>query len=344
MRHSRPPGHHDQHRLSVRLSGSQCTYHEQQHSNHPSSLLTTQPQTITTYYTNPTTPIAALKPLTPSTFIDTRNFRLGEYASKLAHNFPRALSNASATPDPVPLYRTLLASAPNASTTLISLGFLTNLAALLSSPPDTISPLSGSQLVRLRTAELVVMGGRYPSGHEFNFATDAASTRAVLAGWPEDVPITFAGYELGKAIVSGQRLPEWAPKDSPVLAAYQWYGDRCETARASYDPVAVLYGVLGLEGGGRRRGGKVFEFVGEGGCNVVAEDGGNEWKEHCGVGNQRWLKLRDGVREEEVGELLDRMYARRPLDEGCCFGGGECGGSMKVEDRLDRLVGISLEL
>lgn len=304
----------------------------------------TPTQVINTYYNNPAIPIAALKPLTPTTFLDTRTFRLGEYASKLAHNFPRALSNASSTPDPVPLYRSLLASAPNASTTLISLGFLTNLAALLASPPDTISPLSGAQLVRLKTAELVVMGGRYPSGHEFNFATDAASTRAVLAGWPENVPVTFVGYELGKRVVSGQRLLEWAPKDSPVLAAYQWYGDRCNTARASYDPVAVLYGILGLGGDGRSGVGEMFEFVGEGGCNVVAEDGGNEWKEGCGVRNQRWLRLRDGVRVEEVGELLDRMYARGPLDEGCCFGGGGCGGSMKVQDGLGRLGGISIAL
>lgn len=304
----------------------------------------TPSQVINTYYNNPTIPIAALKPLTSTTFIDTRTFRLGDYASKLAHNFPRAVANASATPDPVPLYRSLLASAPNASTTLISLGFLTNLAALLSSPPDTISPLSGAQLVELKTAELVVMGGRYPSGHEFNFATDAASTRAVLAGWPENVPVTFVGYELGKRVVSGQRLLEWAPKDSPVLAAYQWYGDRCNTARASYDPVAVLYGILGLGGDGRSGVGEMFEFVGEGGCNVVAEDGGNEWKEGCGVRSQRWLRLRDGVREEEVGELLDRMYASGPLDERCCFGGGECGGSMKVQDGLGRLGGISIAL
>ena len=33
---------------------------------------------------------------------------------------------------------------------LISLGFLTNLADLLLSPPDTISPLTGHQLVQTK--------------------------------------------------------------------------------------------------------------------------------------------------------------------------------------------------
>jgi len=215
-------------------------------------------QAINTYFSNPQIPIAALRPLTNATFHDTRAYRLGEYASKVAHNFPRTLRSASETPEPVELYRSTLAAAPdNASITLISIGFLTNLAALLSSPPDTHSDLSGKDLVAQKVTELVVMGGRYPSGLEFNFAFDAVSTKAVLDGWPASIPITFSGYELGSKIFSGKRFPELAEEGSPVLAAYQWYGDRCNTTRASYDPVTVLYGVFGL--------GEVFEFANDDG-------------------------------------------------------------------------------
>lgn len=171
-----------------------------------------------------------------------------------------------------------------------------------------------------KVAELVVMGGRYPLGLEFNFAFDAASTNAVLEGWPKNVPVTFSGYELGSKILSGQRLPELAEEDSPVLAAYQWYGDRCNTTRASYDPVTVYYGVLGL--------GEVFEYANENGYNEVSADGGNEWVADEAIKNQHWLRLKDGVSDEEVGEVLDQLYAHNGM-AGCCF--GDCDGSMRVQ-------------
>jgi inosine-uridine nucleoside N-ribohydrolase len=291
------------------------------HINTKSLLNISQNQAINTYFSNPRVPIAALRPLNNATFHDTRAYRLGEYASKVAHNFPRSLKLASETPEPVDLYRSTLAAAPNnASITLISIGFLTNLAVLLSSSPDIHSPLAGSELVAQKVAELVVMGGRYPSGLEFNFALDAGSTKAVLKGWPSNVPITFSGYELGSKVFSGQRLPELAEKDSPVLAAYQWYGDRCNTTRASYDPVTAYYAVFGL--------GEIFEYGNVDGFNEVEADGRNAWVEDGAVTNQHWLRLKDGVDNEEVGEMLDQLYAHNGMG-GCCF--GECDGSMRVQ-------------
>ena len=105
----------------------------------------------------------------------------------------------------------------------------------------------------------------------------------------------------GSKVFSGQRLPELAEKKSPVLAGYQWYGDRGNTTRASYDPVTVLYEVVGL--------GDVFEFGNEGGFNGVRADGRNGWIEDERVANQHWLRLKDGVSNEEVGEMLDQLYA-----------------------------------
>ena len=109
----------------------------------------------------------------------------------------------------------------------------------------------------------------------------------------------------GSKVFSGQRSPELAEKKSPVLAAYQWYGDRCNTTRASYDPVTVLYEVVRL--------GDVSEFGNEGGFNGVAADGRNGWIEDERVANQHWLRLKDGVSNEEVGEMLDQLYAYNGL-------------------------------
>lgn len=193
--------------------------------------------------------------------------------------------------------------------TLISIGFLNNLADLLRSPSDVHSPLSGVELVGQKVAELVVMGGRYPAGWEFNFASNISATRTVLEEWPATVPVTFSGYELGSKIFSGQRLPELASKESPVLAAYQWYGDRCNTTRASYDPVTVLYGALGL--------GDMFEYANVGGFNDIAEDGRNEWVEDGVERDRRWLKLKAGVEEVYVGEMLEHLYVGDALGQDC---------------------------
>ena len=219
------------------------------------------------------------------------------------------------------LYRATLATAPNASLTLISIGFLNNLAELLHSPPDIHSPLTGAELVEQRVAELVVMGGAYPSGWEFNFASNISATRAVLTEWPAAVPITFSGSELGSRIFSGQRLPELASKDSPVLAAYQWYGDRCNTTRASYDPVTVLYGALGL--------GNVFQFADVEGFNEIADDGRNLWIEDGVERGRRWLRLKDGVDETFVGEMLERLYIGEALEVGCSFATND--GGLRVQ-------------
>jgi hypothetical protein len=155
------------------------------------------------------------------------------------------------------------------------------------------------------------MGGTYPSGWEYNFATNISATRTVLTEWPSTVPITFSGFELGSRIFSGQRLPELASEDSPVLAAYQWYGDRCNTTRESYDPVTVLYGALGL--------GEVFEFADSRGFNEIADDGNNTWVEDGVERGRRWLRLKGGVDEAYVGDMLEHLYVGGGIGDGLQF-------------------------
>ena len=50
------------------------------------------------------------------------------------------------------LYRQLLAAQPDASVTISSIGFTTNMELLLKSPPDQYSPLSGIDLVAAKVS------------------------------------------------------------------------------------------------------------------------------------------------------------------------------------------------
>jgi hypothetical protein len=96
------------------------------------------------------------------------------------------------------------------------------LSALLSSPPDPYSSLTGSELVLSKVAELVIMGGSYPSGHEYNFfGYNATAAAHVVNNWPGSV--TFVGDQVGKHVLSGGRLALGGPERDPVRAAYTWY-------------------------------------------------------------------------------------------------------------------------
>ncbi|KAK7757480.1 hypothetical protein SLS62_000495 [Diatrype stigma] len=276
---------------------------------------------INTYFGNGDVPIGALRPLTNETYFDDYTFLHAEYAARVSHNWPRSLNDSASTPTPVALYRSLLASTEEGrgGVTLISIGFLTNLAALLASPPDAISPLAGPALVAAKVAELVVMGGRYPSGWEFNFGGggDPSVTAQVVNGWPRAVPVTFSGGELGGDVFSGAALAATAPPGSPVLAAYQWYVGRCRTARESWDPITTLYGILGLEGASALLGvPNLFAYANEFGYNRVAEDGSNAWVNDTRVSNQHWLKLAPGVTNATVAAVLDGFYANDPSRNG----------------------------
>lgn len=228
------------------------------------------------------------------------------------------------------MYTRLLESTTEAnSVTIISLGFLTNLATLLNTS-------SGYDLVQQKVREIIIMGGTYPGpGWEFNFGEFPSATKTVLGNFPPNVQVTFSGFELGADVFSGKGLKQkkqcCSDKDkeddeerdqSPIRAAYEWYVGRCSTLRESWDPITTLYGILGLKGlslnpplnGGDES--SLFEFgnVGGGGYNKIVESNGtNLWIDDDGQQhNQRWLKLAEGVSNGTVAEILDGFYTHGP--------------------------------
>merc|ERR1711970_1236550 len=96
----------------------------------------------------------------------------GLYIDDLVDNWDSPVKNYDQVQDPVPVLRQALAQAEDQSVVISSIGFLTNLAQLLKSPSDDISPLSGYQLVSMKVKLVAVMGGIYPSSEdesEYNF-------------------------------------------------------------------------------------------------------------------------------------------------------------------------------
>ena len=65
------------------------------------------------------------------------------YVTDLVAHWPSPIKNTTQVPDSVDVYRSVLAAQPDHSVVISSIGILTNLAALLKSPADKHSSLTG---------------------------------------------------------------------------------------------------------------------------------------------------------------------------------------------------------
>lgn len=151
----------------------------------------------------------------------------------------------------VTLYRELLAAQPDTSVTVLSVGFSTNLAALLASQPDSISPLSGRDLVAQKVARLVTMAGNMTDTTfcEYNIIRDVPAAKTVFEQWPTE--IVTSPFELGiNVLYPGSSIENdfaWAQPAHPVVEAYKAYLPM-PYDRPTWDLTALLYAVEGPEG------------------------------------------------------------------------------------------------
>lgn len=172
-------------------------------------------------------PVGALLPTDESVFGH-------DYARLLATSYPRLLDDRPPQPA-VAVHRRALAGADGGSVVIISLGFFDNLRALLDSGPDEISPLTGRELITDRVQHMVVMGGRFPRGWEYNLGENADLAASVLTDWP--TMIDFLGFEVGDPVITGSAIST-DDDDNVVGAAYRAYGG-AGAGRQSWDPLTV---------------------------------------------------------------------------------------------------------
>ena len=116
---------------------------------------------------------------------------------------PPSWGQGAPLPDAVTLLRQTLAAAKNGSVSVVQVGFSTNLARLLESPPDSISPLSGVNLVKAKVSELSIMAGAFQKidgkiHKEYNVVEDIPSAQKLVSLWP--TPIYWSGFEVGLAV------------------------------------------------------------------------------------------------------------------------------------------------
>lgn len=144
----------------------------------------------------------------------------------------------------------------------------------MNSKPDKFSNLDGKNLIRTKAKELVVMGGKYPEGREYNFYYGgvASAAKDVVENWPDEIPIMFSGYEIGEQIISGKNYKNQLPY-CPLLVALKNAYDAISRGRESWDETAVIYGVRGMS----YKGKEYWKAQSEGSVLVDCLDGSNKW-------------------------------------------------------------------
>ncbi len=227
------------------------------------------------------------------------------YTGMLIREFP-AEFDVKAAPDAVALYRKILAAAEPGSVTVVSLGYLTNPAELLSTGPDEHSPLTGMELVKRKVKRYVCMGGAYPrqskTGKWGNFLPDPAAVRKVNDDWPTPVIYT-GGAEFSRMIMTAGPFSEQIREGGLVREAYRLFFKKSSWARGpthhSADLIAIAVAVEGFE--------PWLKQTTEGYSHIF-EDGTMEWRTDKDVPGRSYVaKFPEGMTGEKVAAHYDKL-------------------------------------
>ncbi len=221
---------------------------------------------------------------------------------EIHQKYNRAVSERFLGDEPIAFRRALdvlrssLVSSEDGSVVLISVGPLNNIADLLLSPADAISPKSGRALVAAKVARIVCMAGCFdlaymgPVFAEWNVQQDIKAAQTVVNDSP--VPVIFCGYEVGDRVITCANLARY-PANHPLPMAYRLYIG--ENGRSSWDPITVMY-ALGAQGSAMSQS--------EWGTITIDDKGVSRWSKsstgrHAYVVNKRT--------PEELAKLMDGL-------------------------------------
>ena len=263
---------------------------------------------INTYYGRPNIPIgrnANKNQLPVATPWWRKNNR--RFVRDLAERFPNN-TKLSAVPPAVSVYRRALAAEPDGSVTVVSVGFMSNMADLLASKPDRYSRLNGRALVKRKVKELVIMGGSYPRSDRDLYLKGSSGkvppTPAirVLKDWP--TTMTFAAGNVCGDIMTGQTLGK-TPKSNPVREAYRLFFNRSGIGRDSWDLCAILYAVRGLSG----PDGRYFAMHNVDKHLTLSKSGNSAW---VSPGNGRHRRLTRTMSGKKIQGRLEALIVTPP--------------------------------
>ncbi|MBZ5856185.1 nucleoside hydrolase [Flavihumibacter profundi] len=252
---------------------------------------------INTYFNRPDLPVGVVRS-------DAVNMVAPQkWDSLIVANYSHDLLSNDQAEDATALYRKILARQPDKTVTIVTVGFLTNMANLLQSKPDKFSPLDGKTLVGKKVIQLVCMAGRFDNEmggfKEFNVVMDAVSARLAFDNWP--TPIIFSGFEIGVRIHTGIPIANSQFIHSPVKDVFALsipLDPNDADGRMSWDETAVLVAVRGYK--------KYFDVAH--GKIICNSNGSNGWDKY----GKRDSYLIQKMPVPQIEKILDDLIMHQP--------------------------------
>jgi len=256
-------------------------------------------EVLNAYYGRPDVPLGAARSGGKSA-PGGRGFGLAEKYPQWAKHL-----DSATLPDAVDVYRKALATAPDHGVTLVSVGFLNNVAGLLR---------ADRSLVERKVKLWVCMACNYPNGKEYNSKTDAASSAYAFGNWPKSVSVVFTDFQYGRDCYSGRAVAELPDDGNPVRDVFaarltprgqvrHHYSWDQTAGHPSWDQTAVLIAVRGWE--------KYFNLE-RGAYRMVGSDGADEWVADVSSSGGR---VTEKLPKVEVAKIVDELMCRKPTSE-----------------------------
>ncbi len=217
------------------------------------------------------------------------------YAETIAKEFPNDLGASKDIEEATHLYRRILSSEEDGSVTLVSVGHLTNIAGLLESKADELSPLTGKELVQKKVKMWVAMLGE---GMNWNMKWDRVASEIAINECPVPIVFTVDGQEV-KTGKQTQNLED----NNPIKTVYRlWEKHYGEIDRSSWDQISTLYAINGESD---------YFKVKKGNLEFSLEQGA-QWKSKAGGKD---LRLYNRISNEELAGIIESLMIQTPLTE-----------------------------
>lgn len=257
---------------------------------------------LNTWYGRPDVPIGTVSRFGQLEGVDDEVEVESKYTRQIAEEYPHDMGQGQEPVDAVELYRTLLAKEEK-RVTIVTVGFLGNIAALVESPADDISPLTGRELVEQKVTQWVSMGGIFPAGKfpggegEYNLRFGSRHARVAIERWPGK--IVFSGFEIGQPIGTGAGL-KVLDELNPVRRSFTLYNGL--TNNSSWDQTAVLFAIRGA--------GETWRLSQPGRCKLPEGSTGQvEWTTDP-AGNHRYLVQK--MPPEKLAKVIEELMLTPP--------------------------------
>jgi len=223
------------------------------------------------------------------------------------YRYPHDVRGKADAEAAVVLLRKTLAAAKDHSVVIAQVGFSTNLANLLKSSGDAVSPLDGKQLVAQKVKLLSVMAGAFTAidgdaGYgEYNVVQDLKAAQELARNWPGK--IVYSGFEIGIAVPypAESILSDYQyVSHHPLAESYILYEPPPHN-RPTWDLTSVLYAIYPDRG--------YFGISASG--KVEFNDKGSTQFEAVSTGKHYYLTLND-AQKVRVVEALVQLSSQPP--------------------------------